>query len=172
MTSNITYVNYESEAQMPHIIELCQRDLSEPYSVYTYRYFINNWSKLCFLAYDDTQCVGAIVGKLDDATRGYLAMLAVKKEYRRKRIGHELVRLALTAMRDLNVEEVILETETTNKPALKLYENLGFIRDRCFFRYYLNGEDAFRLRLRMRTVTDSMASVSLENSQSNVAQPS
>lgn len=46
---NIKYVNYQSEAQMPDIMQLIQKDLSEPYSVYTYRYFINNWSKLCFL---------------------------------------------------------------------------------------------------------------------------
>lgn len=45
----INYVNYESEIQMPDIVELIKKDLSEPYSVYTYRYFINNWSKLCFL---------------------------------------------------------------------------------------------------------------------------
>lgn len=49
MAANIRYVNYQSEAQMPDIIQLIQRDLSEPYSIYTYRYFINNWSKLCFL---------------------------------------------------------------------------------------------------------------------------
>lgn len=47
--ANIKYVNYQSEAQMPDIMQLIQKDLSEPYSVYTYRYFINNWSKLCFL---------------------------------------------------------------------------------------------------------------------------
>lgn len=46
---DIKYYNYESEAQMPHIMELMEKDLSEPYSVYTYRYFINNWAKLCFM---------------------------------------------------------------------------------------------------------------------------
>lgn len=46
---NIKFINYYSEAQMPDIMKLVQADLSEPYSIYTYRYFINNWSKLCFL---------------------------------------------------------------------------------------------------------------------------
>lgn len=45
----IRYVVYESEAQMPDIIRLITKDLSEPYSIYTYRYFIHNWPKLCFL---------------------------------------------------------------------------------------------------------------------------
>lgn len=47
--SDIRYVSYESELQMPDIMRLIQKDLSEPYSIYTYRYFIHNWPKLCFL---------------------------------------------------------------------------------------------------------------------------
>lgn len=44
-----SYVSYESELQMPDIMRLIQKDLSEPYSIYTYRYFIHNWPQLCFL---------------------------------------------------------------------------------------------------------------------------
>lgn len=45
----IEYVQYESELQMPMIMKIIQKDLSEPYSIYTYRYFIHNWPNLCFL---------------------------------------------------------------------------------------------------------------------------
>ena len=45
----INYVRYESELQMPWIMRLITKDLSEPYSIYTYRYFIHNWPQLCFL---------------------------------------------------------------------------------------------------------------------------
>lgn len=45
----IKYVRYESELQMPGIMRLITKDLSEPYSIYTYRYFIHNWPQLCFL---------------------------------------------------------------------------------------------------------------------------
>lgn len=46
---NIEYSNYESELQIPDIMKLIQKDLSEPYSIYTYRYFIHNWPHLCFM---------------------------------------------------------------------------------------------------------------------------
>lgn len=46
--------------------------------------------------------------------------------------------------------QVVLETEITNRPALRLYENLGFVRDKRLFRYYLNGVDALRLKLWLR----------------------
>jgi len=42
---------------------------------------------------------------------------------------------------------VTLEAEVTNKGALALYGRLGFIRAKRLYRYYLNGVDAFRLKL-------------------------
>lgn len=45
----IDFIQYENELQMPMIMKIIQKDLSEPYSIYTYRYFIHNWPKLCFL---------------------------------------------------------------------------------------------------------------------------
>lgn len=146
----ITYMHYESEHQMPDIMRLIQKDLSEPYSIYTYRYFIHNWPHLCFLAMDDDKCVGAIVCKLDfhkSLNRGYIAMLAVDEKYRKRKIGSNLVLKSISAMVDENADEIVLETEITNKSALCLYENLGFVRDKRLFRYYLNGVDALRLKL-------------------------
>ncbi|XP_066145371.1 N-alpha-acetyltransferase 30 [Euwallacea fornicatus] len=150
----IDFVPYESELQMPMIMKIIQKDLSEPYSIYTYRYFIHNWPKLCFLAMCDGQCVGAIVCKLDlhrkVVRRGYIAMLAVDQNYRKLRIGSTLVQMAIHEMTNGDADEVVLETEVTNKPALKLYEKLGFVRDKRLFRYYLNGVDALRLKLWLR----------------------
>ena len=100
------------------------------------------------------ECVGAIVCKLDlhkkVTRRGYIAMLAVDSNYRKKKIGSTLVKKAIEAMIEDDADEVVLETEITNKPALKLYENLGFVRDKRLFRYYLNGVDASRLKLWLR----------------------
>ncbi|KAH8250518.1 hypothetical protein KR038_009351 [Drosophila bunnanda] len=172
----IVYKEYEAEHQMHDIMRLIQAELSEPYSIYTYRYFIYNWPKLCFLASHDNQYVGAIVCKLDmhmNVRRGYIAMLAVRKEYRKLKIGTTLVTKAIEvgnitiAMANLhlirvlirhssqamladNADEVVLETEMRNEPALRLYENLGFVRDKRLFRYYLNGVDALRLKLWFR----------------------
>lgn len=150
----IHYVRYESELQMPGIMRLITKDLSEPYSIYTYRYFIHNWPQLCFLAVVEGECVGAIVCKLDMHKkmfrRGYIAMLAVDSKHRRKSIGTNLVKKAIYAMVEGDCDEVVLETEITNKSALKLYENLGFVRDKRLFRYYLNGVDALRLKLWLR----------------------
>ena len=153
--SAVSFIQYRDETQMPLIMKLIQKDLSEPYSIYTYRYFIHNWPNLCFLAMaGEDECVGAIVCKLDlhkkVSRRGYIAMLAVDSNYRKQKIGSTLVKKSIEAMIEDEADEVVLETEITNKPALKLYENLGFVRDKRLFRYYLNGVDASRLKLWLR----------------------
>jgi len=148
---DIRFVPYKNENDMPGIVELIEKDLSEPYSVFTYRYFINNWPDLCFLTMQGEKCVGAIVCKLDmhrcrNTHRGYIAMLAVDKELRGKRIGSKLVRLCLDRMRDLGADECVLETEVTNEGALALYRSVGFVKEKRLHKYYLNGNDAYRLK--------------------------
>ena len=52
----IQYIVYESERQMGEIMKLITKDLSEPYSIYTYRYFIHNWPRLCYLVSKSHSC--------------------------------------------------------------------------------------------------------------------
>ncbi|XP_065320587.1 N-alpha-acetyltransferase 30-like isoform X2 [Gordionus sp. m RMFG-2023] len=115
----IMYIQYTSELMMPDIIKLITKDLSEPYSIYTYRYFIHNWPHLCFIATDiNSKCIGAIVCKMEvrkyfdqnimsliQSNRGYIAMLAVDKEYRRHKIGSKLVLKAIQAMIEKKCDE-------------------------------------------------------------------
>mmetsp|Transcript_77126 Transcript_77126/g.195803 ORF Transcript_77126/g.195803 Transcript_77126/m.195803 type:complete len:243 (+) Transcript_77126:82-810(+) len=148
---DIRYVPYKDESDMPSIVKLIEKDLSEPYSIFTYRYFINNWPDLCFLTMQGDRCVGAIVCKLEvhrcrNTHRGYIAMLAVEKDLRGKKIGSKLVRLCLDQMRDLGADECVLETEFTNEGALALYRSMGFVKEKRLHKYYLNGNDAYRLK--------------------------
>ncbi|KAJ3401630.1 N-alpha-acetyltransferase 30, partial [Chytridiales sp. JEL 0842] len=141
----ITYVPYTSESQLQILMDMIQRELSEPYSIYTYRYFLV-WPQLCFLAMSKTECVGVIICKIDphkDRQRGYIGMLAVSNDYRKRGIGSHLVRLAIRQMQKEGADEVSLETECVNMGAVRLYEGLGFVRDKKMVRYYLNGNDAY-----------------------------
>jgi peptide alpha-N-acetyltransferase len=100
------------------------------------------------------ECIGVIVCKASDhgkhgpkVRRGYIAMLAVDKTKRNAGLGTTLAVKAIEAMRDDGCKEIVLETELTNHGALRLYEKLGFMRDKRLEKYYLNGNDAFRLKL-------------------------
>lgn len=149
----IYYHSYKSENEMSSIMSLISGTLSEPYSIYTYRYFIHNWPDLCFLCSNrqTNELIGSIVSKLDlhkkVLRRGYIAMLAINKEYRRKKIASKLVLMSIREMIKRGCDEIVLEAEVTNDAALNLYENLGFLREKRLYRYYLNGVDAYRLKL-------------------------
>ncbi|KAJ3256058.1 N-alpha-acetyltransferase 30 [Boothiomyces macroporosus] len=143
-------VKVQDESELKEIMELVEKDLSEPYTIYTYRYFLNNSPGLSFTIRKG-KLIGAIVCKLEPhgntPKRGYIAMLAVDKEYRNKGIATKLVKRCIEEMISRDADEIVLEAEISNQGALKLYEKLGFVRDKRLNRYYLNGKDAFRLKL-------------------------
>lgn len=152
-------IQYTGEEHVDEIMSAMEADLSEPYNIFTYRYFLNNWPNLTFLAMitDENaaakkKCIGAIVCSIEQTragrSRGYIAMLAVTKEYRHYRIGSTLVKRAIAEMN--NADEVALETEIINTAAVSFYEKLGFIKSKKMSKYYLSGTDAYQLILPLK----------------------
>ncbi len=58
--------------------------------------------------------------------KGQIILLGVSEKVRGKGIGRELIKGALNKFRELKRERVIVETQITNIPALRLYQSLGF----------------------------------------------
>lgn len=149
------YKTYPGEEMIEPIIDIISRFLSEPYPIYTYRYFLNLWPDCTICCYDkkkDNKFIGVVVGncetKKNNKKQGYIAMLAVENEYRGKGIGKKLVTDLLKIFKDVyDVNECSIETEVDNIIALNLYESLGFIRTKMFINYYLNGNNAYKLKL-------------------------
>jgi peptide alpha-N-acetyltransferase len=106
----VQYTNSRENEYLPAMRQLISKDLSEPYSIYVYRYFLYQWGHLCFMAMDEHDTlVGVVVSKLEShrgAQRGYIAMLAVREEYRGQGIATKLVRMAIDAMIELSADEV------------------------------------------------------------------
>ncbi|GAP89845.1 putative n-terminal acetyltransferase c complex catalytic subunit mak3 [Rosellinia necatrix] len=158
----LRYLQYEhslEETYLPAIRALISKDLSEPYSIYVYRYFLYQWAHLCYMALNpiDDSLLGVIICKLEHHSshsppthRGYIAMLAVSSAFRGNGIATALVRKAIDAMAERRADEIVLETEETNIPAMRLYERLGFLRSKKLHRYYLNGNSAYRLVLLLK----------------------
>lgn len=49
--AEIEYTSYAGEHHLPLIMSLVDQELSEPYSIFTYRYFVYLWPQLCFLVF-------------------------------------------------------------------------------------------------------------------------
>lgn len=107
----------------------------------------------------DSSLIGVIVCKLEvhsshspPSRRGYIAMLAVSSPFRGHGVATDLVKKAIEAMAKRHADEIVLETEETNLPAMRLYQRLGFLRSKKLHRYYLNGNSAYRLVLPLKTL--------------------
>ncbi|KAF9672990.1 hypothetical protein SADUNF_Sadunf11G0101800 [Salix dunnii] len=91
-------------------MNLVDQELSEPYSIFTYRYFVYLWPQLSFMAFHKGICVGTVVCKMgdnrDSKFRGYIAMLVVIKQYRGRGIATELVTRSIQVMMESGCEEV------------------------------------------------------------------
>lgn len=115
-TPSLRYVRYDSAREDEYVAamrQLISKDLSEPYSIYVYRYFLYQWGDLCFIAMDEEdEMVGVVVSKLEPhrggPLRGYIAMLAVRKEFRGQGIATKLVRMAIDAMTERDADEVCI----------------------------------------------------------------
>ena len=113
-TDSLHFISYGSEKESPYlpaIRQLISKDLSEPYSIYVYRYFLYQWPDLAFMALDESdKLIGVIVCKLEPhrggPLRGYIAMLATREEYRGMGIASKLVRMAVERMRERDADEV------------------------------------------------------------------
>ena len=79
-------------------------------------------------------------------------MLAVASPFRGHGIATALVKQAIEAMARRSADEIVLETEEINSPAMRLYERLGFLRSKKLHRYYLNGNSAYRLVLPLKAL--------------------
>ncbi|GAA5980227.1 hypothetical protein JCM5350_000879 [Sporobolomyces pararoseus] len=78
---SIYYRAYKGEGDLKHIVSLVDDELSEPYNLYTYRYFLDTWPHLCFFAFssnskqeeeeeeEEEEPLGVIISKLEPHTK-------------------------------------------------------------------------------------------------------
>jgi len=151
----LIYKTYEGETLIDEIMGLMKEELSEPYPIFTYRFFLNGWPALNIMVFDkekNNKFIGCIIGKCDmnkkGKMKGYIAMIAVDKEYRGKKIGKDIVEIFISQCKNLyKADEIELETEITNIAALNLYGGFGFVRTKILYNYYLNNNNAYKLKL-------------------------
>ena len=94
------------------------------------------------IAKDKNEVVGfaGISVIFDEAT---LNNIVVKKSYRGKGIGGEMLETLIDLCSDMNLKTFTLEVNVENTPAIKLYEKFGFKNLGIRKKYYNNTTDAY-----------------------------
>jgi [ribosomal protein S18]-alanine N-acetyltransferase len=119
------------------------------------------WSRGFFLQELQVACARSILAEVDGAIVGYVLYwllpgtvdihnLATHVKYRRRGVARLLLKRVLNHAREQSINRVILEVRTSNVPAQKLYESIGFVITGLRKGYYSdNGEDALAMTLEL-----------------------
>lgn len=132
-----------------YINQIC---LPENYSSYFFMDLHEKYPDTFIVAEAYGQAVGYIMcrietglpdfGLLGITKRGHVISIAVLPENQRNGIGEALMQEAMASMKKYKAKECYLEVRTSNKPAIALYNKLGFQTSRTIRGYYADGEDA------------------------------
>ncbi|MCI8273689.1 MAG: ribosomal protein S18-alanine N-acetyltransferase [Clostridia bacterium] len=102
---------------------------------------LENEDTTYIVAKENDQVIGfaGIMICLDEAT---LNNIVVKKSYRGKGIGGELLDSLIDLCGELDIKSITLEVNVSNIPAINLYTKFGFKNMGIRKKYYNNSQDA------------------------------
>jgi ribosomal-protein-alanine N-acetyltransferase len=128
------------------VIALAFETLPERYNPSIFTQFYESYPTGFLVALDDGTIIGFLIGIKNTPNTARILMLAVKDAYRKKGIGSSLLSQFLKEMKHQNITGVELEVRTSNKRALKFYQDQGFLLQGTLQQFYQNGENAYSMR--------------------------
>jgi len=135
-------------------------NLPENYTMRYYLYHILSWPQLSYVAEDHKgRIVGYILAKMEEELEegeephGHVTSISVLRSYRRQGLAKKLMIQSQEAMATVyKAAYVSLHVRKSNRAALGLYrDTLGFKVDKIESKYYNDGEDAYAMRMVLKS---------------------
>ena len=134
--------------------------LPENYSKFFYRDLYRRFPNTFIVAEADGEIQGYIMCRIErglskfkglrPARLCHVVSVAVRELYRRQGIATNVLRTAMGNGREsYDASECFLEVRVSNEPALVLYDQMGFSKVKRNYGYYMDGEDAWMLAIRI-----------------------
>ena len=131
---------------VPAIAELEKQCFSAPWSENMIISSLENRLS-CWLVAEIEGAIAGYVGSEAVLDSADMMNIAVALEFRRQGVGAALVNGLVSRLQSKSVSFLLLEVRVSNKPAIAMYEKLGFLQVGLRPRYYCNPrEDAFVMR--------------------------
>lgn len=99
--------------------------------------------KTFLVARESDKVLGYIIGYVRDNDEGHIMSIAVDSNHRSQGIGEKLLKEDMKRLKERGANRIGLEVRTSNKKAIRFYEDLNFKKTRKVKDYYQNGEDAW-----------------------------
>lgn len=130
------------------IIEIEKEAFSEHNSL-VYMSFYETVGEGFLVAEEEGRALGYIVGYRSAENEGHIFSVGVKKEYRGKRIGTELIYAICDIFAANGLKYARLEVRNSNVAAQKLYRSIGFVPCWTEKKYYSDGEDGMVMKMQL-----------------------
>ncbi|KAK9676797.1 hypothetical protein RND81_11G101700 [Saponaria officinalis] len=98
-------------------------------------------------AHFNGEVVGYAMYSWPSSLLAVITKLAVKDKYRGRGYGEALLKAAISKCRARNIQRISLHVDPSRKPAVNLYQKLGFRIDSTVEKYYSADRDAYRMYL-------------------------
>lgn len=128
------------------ILEIEQSSFSlDAFSRKTFLNLFSKFSDLFIVAETNGKILGYMI-TLHLHRRGHIISIAIDPSFRQKGIGSALANFTFEKLLLYGAEIVDLEVRVTNKRGIDFWRHLGFLPLRVARRFYVDGEDALRMR--------------------------
>lgn len=115
------------------------------YSKTTLRYFLTLPSADCVVAEEGGRIAGFILSE-ENPPLAHIITLDVDAKQRRHGVATSLLEALETNLALRGVRSILLETATTNEPAVAFWKSRGYRIEATLKRYYLGRIDAYEMR--------------------------
>ena len=134
----IVSVSYE---HLEQILSIERSSFSRPWSECHFKSDLNNKISVNWVYLNNIQVRGYLFGwhVMDEY---HLNNIAVAKRFRENGAAINLLKNMVSYLNDIKVKSVLLEVSSSNLPARKLYEKMGFLPQGEREDYYTKGDDA------------------------------
>lgn len=116
-----------TELDLPQVCAIEQETFSDPWTEEDFRSSYKEPNNEYLVAEQDGEVAG-YCGYWGIAGEGYIYNVAVKKDFRRNKIGFQMLKALLAESSDRGITSFTLEVRHSNEAAIRLYESLGFER--------------------------------------------
>lgn len=115
------------------------------YGRFEMKVYLRTRGSYCLLAETDGNVAGFILAELAP-DEGHIVTLDVLEDYRRQGIGSLLLSAAENEMISRGGKRMVLETATTNKAAIALWNKHGYRETGTLENYYGHGQNALKMQ--------------------------
>jgi len=133
------------------VADITHESLREAYPISFFLTISQYWPEGFLVAVEEGEITGFVTGVMSGVRQARILMLAVRDRHRKGGIASTLIRSFISSSMLKGADSIVLEVRVSNKPAINLYDKLGFKLIGSLRAYYRDGEDGYRMQLVLQT---------------------